>query len=544
MKRRGAGLILAIMAGGYATLCHAQPTPFIIDQHRTDRKPPTAPKKTVPAPRLQGELEVHKFAPFVLRAVRIEGTTVSPHIIAAAIAPFIGHTMNVAALKHLADAVSDAYAKNSNIALYTVAPPQQTFANGVVRLIVAEGYVEHVDIRGDVGGDLDLIKSYAAMLTRERPLTKATLQRYLSLIRDIAGLTPEIRVLQGSTRGAVQIVLTLTQKVAQIGLSVNNQGSALLGRTQLEGDVSFYDIFREGEQFTVTVAAPTNIRGFQYVNLGVSEPLGSEGTLAGMNIGYLHTRPKGSIRGGNAQSLQLVARHPLIRSVEENLSLTADLDGLNSINAVFGQTIANERVRALRVGANYSLASPAHVFSMSGTLSLGLDVLGAHVSNPLLAVPDFQKVTVQAGYDQRLSPQWTARLRAAGQYAGERLPVSELYPLGGGAFGRAYPSATLVGDQGLAGSFELAWRPPFKLEDVLSNTELYGFVDGGGTWLLRRGAVPGRSFDLASTGLGVRFAAIEHTDLQLEGSRQLVAPPTVGANASWEFDFFVKIIQP
>ncbi len=543
MKKRCASLILAIVAGGYVTSGEAQPTPFIIDQHRTDRKPLTAPEKPVPVPRLRGESEVPKFAPFVLRAVRLEGTTVSSHIIAAAVAPFIGRTMNAAALKLLEGAISDAYAANSNIALYTVAVPQQTFANGIVRLIVAEGYVEHVDIRGDVGGDLDLVKSYAAELTRERPLTKATLQRYLSLIRDIAGLTPDIAVLQGSTRGAVKIVLTLQQKVAQIGLSVSNSGNALLGRTQLQGDIAFYDVFREGEQFTMTVAAPTNIRGFQYINLGVSEPLGSEGTLVGMNTGYLHTRPKGSTRGGNAESLQLFARHPLIRSYEENLSLTADLDGLNSTNAVFGQAIADERVRALRVGAIYSLTSPVNALSLSGTLSLGLDALGAHIADPLVAVPDFQKFTVQAGYDQLLGPKWIARLRTAGQYSAERLPVSELYALGGTQFGRAYPAATLVGDQGLAGSLELGWRPQFKLADAVSNTELYGFVDGGRSWLLHRGAAPGRSSDLASTGLGVRFATIAHTTLQFEVSRQLIVPPLAG-NASWGFEFIAMTIQP
>ena len=502
------------------------------------------PKKTVPPLRPHSELEVHEFAPFVLRSVRTEGTTVPSPIIAAAIAPFIGRELNAATLKRLTDAVSDAYAKNSNIALYTVAVPRQVFANGVVRLIVAEGYVEHVDIRGDVGGDLDLVKSYAAKLTHERPLTKTTLQRYISLIRDIAGLTPDIRVLQGSTRGAVKIVVTLQQKAAQIGFSVNNRGSALLGRTQLESDIAFYDVFREGEQFTATVAAPTNIRGFQYINLGVSEPLGSEGTLAGMNIGYLHTRPKGSIRGGDAESLQFFARHPLIRGFKENLSLTADLDGLNSTNAVFGQTAANERVRALRLGAIYSRASPIHAFSMSGTLSLGLDAFGAHIANPLIAVPDFQKFTVQAGYDRFLSRRWIARLRTAGQYAAERLPVSELYSLGGNQFGRAYPAATLVGDQGFAGSFELAWRPSFKLANAVSNTELYGFVDGGNTWLLHRGTVSGGSFGLASTGLGARFATIEHTGLQFEVSRQLIAPPGTGTNAAWVFEFIARTIQP
>src|SRR3546814_17175573 len=79
-----------------------------------------------------------------------------------------------------------------DVSLYTIVVPQQNLSDGVLTLRVVEGYIDDVVITGDVKGrGLDLVRRYAARLAAEKPLRRPTLERYLSLIRDIPGLETE-----------------------------------------------------------------------------------------------------------------------------------------------------------------------------------------------------------------------------------------------------------------------------------------------------------------------------------------------------------------
>src|SRR3546814_14097982 len=93
-----------------------------------------------------------------------------------------------------------------------------------------------VVITGDVKGrGLDLVRRYAARLAAEKPLRRQTLERYLSLIRDIPGLETAVQLLNLQTAGAVRLVLTLKHDALAFGLVVNNRGIAHPGRTPVQG---------------------------------------------------------------------------------------------------------------------------------------------------------------------------------------------------------------------------------------------------------------------------------------------------------------------
>ncbi len=58
------------------------------------------------------------------------------------------------------------------------------------------------------------------------------------------------------------------------------------------------------------------------------------------------------------------------------------VDGLDSDNAVFGNLLATERTRAVRAAAGWSVARDKRSVSISGSLSHGIDMLGARVTYP------------------------------------------------------------------------------------------------------------------------------------------------------------------
>ncbi|HVT23346.1 MAG TPA: ShlB/FhaC/HecB family hemolysin secretion/activation protein [Rhizomicrobium sp.] len=535
MRKVLVAMLAASLAGmpGYAW---AQSTPFIIDQSRPDRARIAPAPKEAPIAPLPAEQALAGIKPFVLKSVAIKGSSLPPAALANATRSFIGKTIDANALGEIADAVSQAYAQKGDVALYTVAVPEQDFVRGTLILTAVEGYIEHVDLSGDVQGRLELVTKYATGLTKESPLTRSTFQRIISLIRDIPGLTVEAKLLRGNTPGAVRLLLVLKQRDWHLTLSADDMGSNPLGRVQMQARTSLYGLLREGEETALTIGLPLEAGRFQYVSLSETQAIDDNGTSVSGAYGFLRTRPRHSSPAGNANTLQFLLSHPLLRSYDENLYFTGSMDGIDSSNATLGEIVADERIRALRLSASYSSNTAKSAFALSASMNFGLNILGARTTDPLSAETAFKKAVVQASYNRLLGEEWIVRLRAATQLAFCRLPVSELYALGGANFASAFASASAFGDSALAGSAELAFRP-HGLPGLLNGSEVFAFAEDGATWYRRRRALGPFDFHLASAGFGVRIPFREQTRLELKAANGLSADAPRVAPGKWRFGF-------
>jgi len=527
--------LLALLAFSAPMTSRAQTAPLIIDQSRPDRSPAAAATPGPPSPHGPGRVEAAPaaFTPFILREVRVQGSTASPDAVGSASQPYIGKTVGAADLRMIAEAIGAAYA-STDIALYTVLLPRQTFEGGVVRVIVVEGYIADIALTSnDPEHDLGLTRSFAEQIKAEKPLRRSTLQRYIGLMRDIPGATVDVQLLQAGPPGAVRLALNVKHRRWQSSLNVNNRGSTYLGRTQIEATATLNGALREGERTRLTVAFPTELKRFRYVSLAHTEPLGPSGATLNLSVGRLETKPKiaGFELSGTAVTGGAQVSYPLLRSDTRNIFLTGGIDGLNSDNALFGQMISSERTRVLRLAASYGAQQPKQAVSASITLSQGVDGLGARMADPLTDAA-FRKVNMQAGLNRQVGSRVAVRLAAGAQYAHERLPASEQFTFGGAQFGRAFASAVAVGDSGIAGSAELAWRPAKGLPKVVSGSEFYGFADAGHVTMRAAGGFPGRSYNLSSAGGGVRLAVMSKGVIELEASKALKDPVT-GSGKPW-----------
>ncbi len=519
---RLAALSLAIGSGMTATVARSAPAPGV-DRERLDQRRPT-PRRLHRAPQPPTPPKTPRsFQPFVLTAVRLEGSTASPAVVDDAIRPFVGRTIDAKALQALTDVVGKAHEQRADVALYTVLAPDQDFSGGVVRLTIIEGYIEEVAIQGAQGHGVTLVKAYARKLAAERPLKRSTLQRYSALIRDIPGLNPELQLIAGQNKGAVRLVIELHPHPVQVALGVNNRGTAFLGRAQFQGDLYLNSLLTQGDQTRLSVATASDTSLFQYYSAAHSRPLGGDGASLVVSGGYLHTRPKSSGLDGHAASLGVQVSYPLIRDDRRSLYLTAGLDGLNADNALFGFTFSDDRSRALRIGAIWSQTGASEQSSLSAAASFGLDALGAHAFDPRVTQLKFVKLNLRGAYDRQLAKSVILRLAATAQLSGDRLPASELMTLGGEDFGRAYEAAFVTGDYGYAGSAELALRPS-RLPHAVEGSEAYLFADDGRVWSRARLGFPTQRYDVASAGGGMRVTMAAHAVLQLEAARGLTNP--------------------
>jgi len=537
-------LAIALMSAGplpsvAQTGAQAGATPAV-SPDRPDRNPRTARERSRPASTPHARARIAPIAPFTLRAVQIERSSLPPAALEAAWRPFVGQRLDTPGLVRLTDALAAVYARN-DIAIYTVLVPDQTFADGVLRVRTLEGHVDEIRISGPTSRlDRELVDRYAAKLRAETPLRRSTLERQISLIRDIPGLDADMQLKNGQGADGVRLDLVLTPHPVQVGLSINNRGTAYLGRTQAQADLYFNSLLRQGDRTRLTFAVPTDVERFQAYAIEHSQPIGADGLTVSANAGYLRTRPEGTDIRGHAKSAGVQLSYPLIRGYSRDVYVTLGLDGVDADNAFLGFTFSDERTRALRAALSYSAQTDRRLVYGSATLSQGIAGLGARAT-PGVSERDFRKLNARAGANFAIADRWAVRFAAAGQWTGDRLAGTEQFTLGGDTFGRGYAASIIAGDYGYAGSVEAAWRPP-GLPTVLGGSEAYAFVDGGKVWYRGRLGAATDSASLRSAGLGVRAAVAGKAVVQLEAAKPLSNSTPFLDDRGWRGVFAVRTL--
>lgn len=526
-----AGLAAALLL---PTGAAAQRTPLIIDRDRIDRAPVTPPQ-TPAAPSVKGaqrtETETVGAPDVMLSEVTIVGSSIDRAALAPVWKPFVGKPLSQETINGVAGAIGTAYGQ-SDAALYTVLVPNQDFEGGKLRVRVIEGHISGIVIDDDKGKvKTRLVKAYAEKLTKEKPLRRATLERYMSLIRDIPGLTVDAMFLPGNAPDAVRLGLKLKAKNSALVFSADNRGTAMLGEFQYQASYTINGLINQGDQTILTAATAGDFDRYRYVSASHSMALDSEGTRLSLNGGYLKTRPRHSPITGDAKIAGIQLSRPLIRGYKQNVYATLAVDGVDSDNAAFGDLIAREHSRAVRGALSWSATGTKDVASANVTLSRGLDILSATNPGNLVDLT-FTKVNGRVTYDRALGKAFGLHLKAAGQYSKDRMPSVETFTLGGDEFGRAFDYNAVLGDKGVAGSVELGWVPQSGLAPWMKGSTLYTFVDGGSVRLNPRGLFLGKTYTLASTGAGFRLALGKYGWVGLEQAHSLETPD--GVDGGWK----------
>lgn len=492
------------------------PTDLLVGHPREARP---VPRREAPTPDRVVTVPDQVASAGTVKGVVFDGVD-PPAKVARAGQPFLGKPITLETIQGLARSLSDAYGESS-IALFTVSVPAQNFGGGIVHVRIVEGYIERTLLAGDTDEEsIALVKSYAAAMTGKRPLAKRTLQRYLSLIRDIPGLTADAQLVPGQGEGAVRLVLTLKQKDTDVALSYNNLTQRALADGQFQAAAKLYGGLRAGDITSLTLSSATDFKAFRYAGLSHATPLG-DGALLSAAYGRLSTRSRGLDLRGNADVASVGVSYPLIRGYERNVTLGATLDGVNSDNAVLGALVTRERTRAFRLTAALSEAKGKHAVSASLIGAQGLDILGA---DSALTANDlgFTKLGASISAAQGIGDDFAVRLDTAAQLSASPLPSVERFLIGGDHFGRAFPVATLAGDQGTAASLELAWQP--LKSKAFGASELYVFGDRAAVKYHGRGPFAGQSFNLASAGAGIKLAFRNKGMVRAELARRVDQP--------------------
>ena len=286
-----------------------------------------------PAQEVRSDAE--PFEPFLIRGVSFEGTEV-PEAVANAARPFIGGTATKEVLAKMAAAMSAAY-KDEGIAFFTVIIPNQSFEDGVIRVRAAEGRVANVNFSGETDGrNHYMVTAYAERLKRDTPTRQATLERTVSLTRDIPGLKIEPVIRYGAEPGTIDIDMKLDYQKPTLTAGFSNRTTRLVRDGQLSALGKAYRLLRDGDLTTMRLAASVNFKDSLQAGLSHSTPIGTSGLRAEASATIVRSRPATTVIEGDAQIYSLALTMPVIRSYKRNLVTRASLDAVNSDNAAFG----------------------------------------------------------------------------------------------------------------------------------------------------------------------------------------------------------------
>ncbi|WP_236194633.1 ShlB/FhaC/HecB family hemolysin secretion/activation protein [Pseudomonas glycinae] len=463
-----------------------------------------------------------------LNTVQIEGGTLYPlNELAEIYKPLIGRESSLADLIEATRTITRRYQQDGYLLSYAFLP-QQTFDDGVARVVLVEGYVRDVQIAGDVGRVKALLDRLAAKLQAERPLTRKTFERYTTLMTRIPGVTIQAQVPPpGTTDGATTLIAQASRKPFTSTLSTtedNRNGTqALLG-------VSSNSQTSMGEQLTFSGLFPPGDDHEHYYRLDYNQFINDEGAQLSLSASRYRADPGTNVLLNNGLELKphrendrysLGISLPLIAASDELLTAGSRLYAVNDKTRynVIGYPLSVEErtdIRALAFESDWRKADARQLRILSGGVYQGLDSLGARTNNSAIDL-DFFRVRLSGVQSDKFLDNWQGVLSAALYWSDDTLPDSERAVFGGQNFGRGYPDDQASGDKGWGVAYEINYS--FNRDsNWVRILQPYFVLDRSRSWF---NELPVQANNLSSAAVGLRFGDAKYYNIALEAAKAM-----------------------
>jgi hemolysin activation/secretion protein len=430
---------------------------------------------------------------------------------------------------------------------------------GELRFVVTEGHIVSVRLDGDIGPAGTQVLRFLNRLTEEPVIDAATLERYLLLAQDVAGVTLHA-VLEPATGepGALTLVAQVERSPVSGLATVDNRAFDETGPIESLGVIDFNSFSPFGEKTEISYYH-TFPDSQNFAQGSIEAFVGSSGLKLRVYGGAGPTVPTGKLGATGYNGMTAVfgvaGLYPVIRSRQQNLNVSAGFDGLDSdigtALAGFQSELSYDAVRAFRLGAEYDLsdlllgADRSAVNVLRARFSQGAPILGATTNGnaPTTARQNeqagFSKIDFEASRTQTLFAPWDGASVAilsllTGQWTANVLPPSEQFYLGGERFTRGYYAGEVPGDKALAATAELQLNTDTGMSVLGTPVEIsnqwYLFYDWGQTW---QNQATDFATAIGSAGGGVRSKLTRNVEVDFEVLARFNRYPTgSGSNVS------------
>ncbi|MBA1300355.1 ShlB/FhaC/HecB family hemolysin secretion/activation protein [Pseudomonas carnis] len=494
-------------------------------------RPPTSKTQVPEAPPTAGQ-PLLMDTKVTIRKLQIEGGTVYPLAETAQVyAPLIGRETNLAQLIEATRGITRRYQEDGYLLSYAFLP-QQNFENGLVRVVLVEGYIKDYQQTGDIGSVSAYVDKLAQKLLAERPLTRKTFERYTTLMSRIPGLSVQAQVPPpGTTDGATHMQIQASRKPFTTSMSLVQKSR---GGTQALLSATSNSQTSMGEQLSVSGLFPPGEDKEHYYRVDYNQFINAEGTQLALAAERYRADPSSSVQldgGFELKPHQSIDRysiglsHPFIASPTESFTLGTRLYAVDQTTRykLVGYPLRfdiESNLCALAFEGDWRKADARRLRIISGGLYQGIDGLGAKARSDLdVAKPDldFFRLRLSGVQSDKFFDNWQGVLSGALYWSNNTLPDSERATFGGQNFGRGYPDDQGSGDKGWGVAYEVNYSFN-RAGNWVKILQPYVVVDRAKSWF---NDLPVKANDMSSAAVGLRFGDNKYYNIALEAAKPM-----------------------
>jgi hemolysin activation/secretion protein len=450
-----------------------------------------------------------------------------------------GRRVTVAEMFAAANAIEQAYASRGYVLVRVAVPPQQLKNGGTLRLVVVDGFVEGVDLKGVPEKQRALVQARLASLIGKRHVTLSEIERRLLLASDVPGLSLASTITRGNAAGGTLLVLEATWNPVAGTLGFDNRLPSSLGNWELNGAVAVNSPLGYGEQIYGAASTGYDLgkvfnatTPMQLLGVGLVLPIGVDGWKINPEYTNSVTRPAPTpgapAEVGYYQRFDLRASYPLILTRSQALTFQATYEWaqehLSPIE--FNTDIYDDQYNVMRLQLEEHLRLPYGLLAGTLIFSQGLGGRGetqaALTGVPLSqqgAYPTFSKLGLDGTWTQPLPYDFQGVLIGQAQTSfGHPLFVAEQFSLDGMQAASAYPLGTFSVDEGATLRGEIQRSFAFGWTQGRATVAPYVFAAASGGKIDEPTAVEQSWINAESFGLGLRVGADAATTVLPLGS--------------------------
>ncbi|MDF3931177.1 ShlB/FhaC/HecB family hemolysin secretion/activation protein [Pseudomonas citronellolis] len=425
--------------------------------------------------------------------------------------PLTRRDIQIGELVAAAKAITQRYQDDGYVISFAYVP-NQDFSAGVGRIMLIEGHIREVRSAGNFGAHQARVDRWIERLKAEKPLTRASFERFSVLMSRVPGLQMKMILNPPTTTdGGAVLEMLGKREIVTTGVDFDSRRGNQRGLF----NTTLASLLGWGEQLQFSYLYPPGDDKEYYRAWNYSQLLGDNGLQVMAGYSHYNSSPEDRVVLGPLQyarkrenervSAGLGIPVLLRRDLTWDVNLRAyTVDDTSRYDLVVPNIPYSVKLRSkLRVvGVDTLVQQFAEKQVRAGSLALykGLNAFDAQSTAP--AKRDFTRVLGFGAQQNQFSERVQGVANVSFQWAHDVLPDSEQITYGGANFGRGYPDDQATGDKGWGASYEANYSFLWQ-NRWMNQLQPYFVVDGARTWYNADG-LPGAK--LGSAALGVRFS--------------------------------------